>query len=127
MASCCPGVTNLLVADLADVNWVREQFVKGVARERSTPRARAGLRYANLRNRPAPIEIMFQKTDATQFEIPFIDVPNELRFLFINLQPANPNVVAERAETSHPHALLLGGSNLVADPLAGLLSLKLSK
>ncbi len=73
-----PGVTNLLVADLADVDRVREQFIKGAAREGSASRANAVLRYANLRDDPAPIEIMFQQTDTFQFEIPFIDIPNEL-------------------------------------------------
>jgi hypothetical protein len=38
---------------------------------------------------------MFQETDAAQFEIPFIDMPYELRFFLIDHQPAIARVVAE--------------------------------
>ena len=37
------------------------------------------------------------------------------------------DVVAERGLTAHPHALLLGGRDLVADALAGDLALELGK
>ena len=36
-------------------------------------------------------------------------------------------VIAKRRAAAHPHALLLGGSDLVADPLSGDLPLKLGK
>src|ERR1019366_48465 len=120
-----PGMTNLLVADLTDVDRVREQFIKGAAREGVASRAPAVLRYANLRNNPAPIQIVFQKTDASQFEVPFIDLLNPLRFFFNDYQPAIADVIAEGTEASHPHTLFLGGSNLVADPFARHLALKL--
>src|SRR5882757_1858487 len=48
-----PWVANLLVADLAHVDRVREQRVKGAARKGSASRVRAVLRYTNLRDDPA--------------------------------------------------------------------------
>ncbi len=37
------------------------------------------------------------------------------------------HLVAERDQTTHPHSLLLGGGDLVADPLARHLALELGE
>ena len=50
-----------------------------------------------------------------------------LGLLLIDDELPVPHVVAERRQTTHPHALLLRRGDLVADALAGHLPLKLGK
>ena len=45
----------------------------------------------------------------------------------IDYEPAVFHVITEWYDAAHPHALAFGGGDLVADPLAGDLSLKLSE
>jgi hypothetical protein len=53
------------------------------------------------------------------------DVTHHLRLGLVDDQLAVLRVIAERWLAAHPQALLLGGSDLVADPLAGDLALEL--
>jgi hypothetical protein len=46
---------------------------------------------------------------------------------FIDDELPVPDIVAERRQAAHPHALLLRRSDFVADPFAGHLPLKLGK
>jgi len=48
-------------------------------------------------------------------------------FLLVDLQRAALGVVTERQIAAHPHALGLGGGDLVADALAGDLALELGE
>ena len=53
------------------------------------------------------------------------DEPHCLGFEFVHDQLAISNIVTERHWATHPHALLLGRGDLVADALAGNLALEL--
>jgi len=52
---------------------------------------------------------------------------NRNRIIIIDHQLAVHNIIAKRDGSSHPHALLLGRSDLVADPFAGYLAFELGK
>ena len=65
--------------------------------------------------------------DAAQLQVTLIDVADRAGFGGIDDQPPLANVIAQRRHAAHPHALALGGSDLVADALAGHLALELAK
>ena len=52
-------------------------------------------------------------------------MPDEVSFLRIDYQLAVVDVIPKRHWPAHPHALALGRSNLVANPLNGDFALKL--
>ncbi len=54
-------------------------------------------------------------------------MPDSFGFRRINDQPPLANVISQRRHASHPHALALGGSDLVPDALARDLAFELGE
>ena len=71
-------------ADLADVNGIGEQLVKGTARERLPTRADAVLGYSDLRAEAAPVEIIFEKSNAAESPVAPEDLPHALAIVKAN-------------------------------------------
>jgi hypothetical protein len=65
------------------------------------------------------IEASLQLRDTTQLKIEMEESNYDPRVVRIHDQLSFLDVITERHRASHPHALALGGSNLVATPLSG--------
>ncbi len=75
-----------LVADLAEVDWIREQAVKRSAREWLPAPVVALLRYFDARNNPVLCNVLLEAPDAAEFEIAFKNMPYGPGFVVINNQ-----------------------------------------
>src|SRR5208282_6534706 len=102
-----------------DVNRIGQQLVQCSTREPAPSRLDAVAREADIRLYPSLLQLLAQLPHTAQFQVAFIDMPDGVGFGRIDDQPPVANVVAERRHASHPHALALGGSDLVSDALAG--------
>src|SRR6476620_3938159 len=116
-----------LVHNLATVNPVLQHEVERAAGDRpaAVPAAIGGS--ADLADNASSIEVFLQLPDGLEIGVAPEDVPDGLGFRGVDDELAVFDVVAERGLTAHPHALLLGGRDLVADALAGDLALELGK
>ncbi len=68
--------------------------------------------------------------DGSELQISFEDQSDCLCFGFVYSQASGASlrqIIAERWTAAHPHPLLLGGGNLVADPLSRDFPFKLGK
>lgn len=72
-------------------------------------------------------QFLDQQRGRTDFHEALEDVPDQLRFLGILDEATVFDIVAQRRDASHPHALLLTGGDLVADALTGDLAFELSE
>ena len=72
-------------------------------------------------------EIIPQGAHRLEFEIAPKDVAHGRRFRFVDGEFAFLDVVAERGQSAHPHALFLGRGDLVADSLSRDLALELGE
>src|SRR5271167_2794925 len=115
----------LLVADFAQVDRIRQHLVQSPARKLPASRARAVFRYPDFGDDFAAHQVVSQESDGTEFQISLIAAFDSRGFGPIDYQPAIMDVVAKRWHTAHPHALALGGGDLVSDPLARYLALEL--
>jgi len=122
-----PRITFLLVADLSDMNRIRQQFIQGSAREAAPSRLDTLLRDPDLRYDSALVEFPAELPDAAKFQVTLIDVPDRVGFGRIDDQPTLANLISQRRNPPHPHALALGGCNFVADTLSGDLPLELGE
>jgi hypothetical protein len=93
--------------DLAEVDRISQQRVQRTARKWIASRAPAILRDATLGDDSVPIEGLFQQPDAAQFEVSFIKVANQFRFLRINDELVIADIITERTVAAHPHTFLL--------------------
>src|SRR6185437_8632095 len=73
------------------------------------------------------IEFVPKFADGAQFQIPPVDITNDLGLGGVNDQLAVLDHIAKRGDTAHPHAFLLGCRDLVPDLLPGDLTLELGK
>src|SRR6266436_6517213 len=122
-----PGVELALVGNLTDVNRVREQLVEVPAREGFAAALAAACRRAALCPEPEAVGLLLDPAHAAELTIKSEDAANSLRLGRVDNERALARVIAEWHVAAHPHALLLRGANLVADPFAGDLALELSK
>ena len=72
-------------------------------------------------------ELGLEFADISQFEKKLKDCPDRLGFSLVDNERAVFSVISNGHPAAHPHSLLLGSGNLVADPLAGHLALELGK
>src|SRR5467141_2579196 len=121
------GVELALVRDLTDVNRVRQQVVDMSAREGSAAALDAARRRAALRAEPQAVGLLLDPAHAAELMIKGEDTTHGLSLGRVDDERALARIVAERHNTAHPHALLLRGGDLVADPFAGELALELGK
>jgi len=73
------------------------------------------------------VELLLEGADGAQGDVDLEDVFDRLGFLLVDDEGSILDVVAQRWNAAHPHALALGGGDLVADALPCDLSLKLGK
>src|SRR5271156_4845441 len=100
-----PWMTFLLVADLAEVDRVRQHLVKSPARKVPASRSHAVFRHPDLGDDLVALQIASQEPDGTEFQISLIDVFYRRGFGPIDCQPAITDVVAQWRHTAHPHSL----------------------
>ena len=111
--------------DAADEERVGEQVVEPAAGEGGTAAA-APVPMQPLRRADAgSIELGLQPEHRAECEIAREDLPHQGGLLRHRLQAAPLGAVADRHHAPHPHALRLGGGDLVADPLGGDLAFEL--
>jgi hypothetical protein len=75
----------------------------------------------------APMEIVLQEAHRAEFPVSAIDEANSIGLGRVHGQLAILDLVPQRGDPAHPHALALGGCDLVADALAGDLALELGE
>jgi hypothetical protein len=73
------------------------------------------------------IEFCLEGTHRPEFDVTPEYMKDGLCLLFIDDELPVPDIVAERRQAAHPHALLLRRGDFIADPFAGHLPLKLGK
>jgi hypothetical protein len=121
-----PAIINLpLVVDLAEVDRVGEQLVDMAARKWSAPNLPAGRKYAARRMDLILAHLSGDQPNIPQFEVSREDLSYERCMVLDDLEAATVGLVTDRRDASHPHALGLGGSDLVANALCGHLTLEL--
>ena len=109
------GVDRALVRDLAPVQPVAQQRVQRAPGEwlpRLAPDAVEG-------------ELLLQQPHRAEREVEAEHAPDGVGLGLVHHQLALARLVAERHRAAHPHALALGGGDLVADALARDLALEL--
>src|SRR4029078_3447408 len=120
-------VTATLVWRPADIEWVGKNPVKVPPAERCPSRTPSIAHCAQLGSELQSLTLLLQSSDTAELEVELKKQPDRLSFLGIDAEFAIDGVVTERHGTAHPHALLLGGCDLVADALARDLPLELGE
>src|SRR5882757_4614274 len=113
------GIPNTLVLNLPYIKRVREDPVEVTARKGQTAdRSTAGRRIGLGREIEAN-EFGLDPLDVFEFQKQVKDRRDGHGLGFIDGEGAVLPVVADGYPASHPHSLLLGSRDLVADPLTG--------
>jgi hypothetical protein len=81
----------------------------------------------HFRTDASSIQILHQEPNRPKFEVSSDDLPHRFCFFLIHDQATVDYVVTDRYQTAHPHPLLLGGGDLVADSFAGDLTFELGE
>src|SRR6266550_1368503 len=97
------------------------------AREGFATALDAARRRAALGPQCDAVGLLLDPAHAAELTIKREDAANSLRLDRVDDERALARVVAERHVAAHPHALLLRGADLVADPFASDLSFELGK
>ena len=111
----------------ADVDLVLQEVVESAARKRLAAIASAIGCYSRFADNLADLQFFAQFAHAAQSTIAPEYVADGFGFPFIHNELAVLNIQPQRRQAAHPHALLFGSSNLVADTLARDLPFKLRK
>src|ERR1035437_1073048 len=112
-------MTYTFVPDLAEVDWIREHLVERSTVEPVAARLFAVLCDSYFGSDASSIQILHQQPYGTEFQVSSKDPSHCLRFRLIHNKVALNHVVTNRNQTADPHPLLLGGGDLVPDPLPG--------
>src|ERR1019366_9319283 len=118
-------ITRAFVSDLSDVNGIAEQRIERAAREGLLTRAGSIAGYAQFGAEIILVKVLLEQAYAAELAVALEDMSDGGGFGFNHNELAVTHLVAERDHAPHPHALALGGRNLVADALAGYLALEL--
>ena len=111
----------------ADVEWVRQYGSKMPTRERqatTNPSAPAGMSFCR---QTALLGSELEWVQGTHFSVERKYLANRRNLFGVDDELSVPHVIAERHHASHPHALPLGGGNLVANALGCYLPLELGE
>src|ERR1700730_11599931 len=108
-------LVDALVANLANVNGIGKQFVERSPEKQVPTRSFTVPCNSHLRADATTIQILHQESDGTEVQISIEYPSHRFRFRLIHDQAAIDHVVTDRHQTAHPHALLLGGGDLVAN------------
>src|SRR5271167_2920514 len=106
-----PRVADAFVANLANVNGVGKQFVERSPEEQIPARSFAILCDPYFRLDSTAIQILHQEPDRPEFQVAPEDLSYRFGFCLISDETAINHVVADRHQTAHPHALLLGSDD----------------
>src|SRR5437773_2661721 len=121
------GIALALVRNLTDIDRVRQQAVNVAARQGFAAALIAVRGRRRFCSEPEAIDLLFDPAHAAELAIKREDMAHGLGLSGIDDQRALARVIAQRHIAAHPHALLLRGGDLVADPFAGDLTLELRK
>src|SRR6202022_3653260 len=116
-----------LVRYLAGVNWVQQQCVEMTAREGFAAALGAIRRRAAFRPKAETVGLLLDPAHAAELTIESEDAAYRLGLGRVGDERALVGVIAQRHIAAHPHALLLGGRDLVANAFTGDLPLELGK
>src|SRR5258706_7587317 len=117
----------VLVHCLASIKAVVQQLIERPAGEGGAARAASRLTNSLFAFDARAVQFVFQFGDAAQCHVATIDMLNPCSLFGIDYELAIGQIVAQRQLTAHPHALALGGRDLVADALTRHLTLELSE
>ena len=121
------GIPNTPVLYLPHIKRVRQDFVDVTARKGQTPdRSASGLRIWFGPEIEAN-EFGLDPLNVFEFQKHIEDRPDGHRLGFIDGEGPVLSVIADGHPASHPHALLFGRGDLVADPLTRDFALELRK
>jgi hypothetical protein len=115
------------VRDLAAIDAVLKHEIEGAVGEFLAAISRAVRQGPPLAPNSFGIKFCLQGAHRFELNISLEDMADCESLLFIDDQLPVLNVVTERRQATHPHALLLGSGDLVADSFAGHFPLELSK
>src|SRR3990170_2932068 len=121
-----PGVGDALVYDLADVDGVAQDPIQ-VATAEAPPTGPRAPRRTQRCDASAPIQLRLQMPHTAKLQVQPEDLANQCGLRLVDDESALVRPVADRRRAAHPHALLLGGGDLVADALARDLALELGE
>ena len=113
------GMDLLVMPDAADEERVGEQGIELAAGEGGAAAAASVAMPALRRAEAGSIELGLQPVHRAEREIAREDPLHQGGLLRHRLQAARLGAIADRHHATHPHALRLGGGDLVADPLGG--------
>ncbi len=120
-----------LVADLSDVDRVAQSRIDLAARECITALDPPGLETVQLGAQAQLIGATHDSIQAAEVLVEGEDRPHCFSFVCVDDEAADlgigMRIVSERRHAAHPKTLLLGGRDLVPDPLGRHLTLKLGK
>ena len=120
-----PGMRDTLVHNLAAIEPVRQHGIERTTTKRLAAIGGAVVALPALADDARTIQFLLQQADRLQRCVSLEDQLDGLRLGRVHDQLAILDIVAERWQAAHPHALLLRCRDLVADALAGHLSLEL--
>ena len=115
----------VLMPDAADEERVGEQVIELAAGEGGAAAAASVAMPALRRAEAGSVELGLQPVHRAEREIAREDPLHQGGLLRHRLQAARLGAIADRHHATHPHALRLGGGDLVADPLGGDLAFEL--
>src|SRR5437764_1387514 len=109
--------------DVAAIDPVLQHQVERASGDRLPAPATAGAAGPLLADNSLELQLVPEQTHRAQHAISPEDVPHRVCFAGNDDKLMIAHRVAERRHAAHPHALLLRGGDLIADALAGDLSL----
>src|SRR6266404_3870796 len=120
-------IPNAPVLNLSYIKRIRQDLVDVTARKGQTADRSAAGRRIWLGREIEASEFGLDPLDVFEFQKQVKDGPDGHGLNFIDGERPVLSVVADGYPASHPHSLLLGCGDLVADPLACDFALKLRK
>src|SRR5262249_45450468 len=116
-----------LVGDLAPVDAVLQHQIERPTANLLTAIGGAVRPNPSFAPDPRSCKLIMQLANRFDRKIAPVDIYDGPGLISVDDKLAVLHVVSERWHATHPHALLLGGSDLVAHPLADHLALELGK
>ena len=113
--------------DLTAIDAVLQHQIEGPAGKLLTTKGVAVCQYPPLAPNSRDIKFCLQHAHRSELYISPEDMDDGASFLLVDDQFSVLHVVAKRRQTAHPHALLLGSCDLVADAFAGDFPLELGE
>src|SRR5258707_2079858 len=109
------GIRRAAMGDASDIDRIAQQVVQcaPAIAQPSPPLATA--RRPDLADNPVQFEVGLESANSPELDIPLEQIPDRLCFGFIDDKLPVLDVVAQRQVAARPHALALGGRELLGD------------